>query len=462
MAPTDPQSSHLEEGMVVTVEPGIYFSVYALQHFYLPSPIHSQYINTEVLERYLPVGGVRIEDDLLITSTGYENLTTAPKGDAMLDIIRSGHSGSSTSPKRPTTASRKTNEQEIPLMRAPGISKKVPKPIMVPLARAATMPAELKARKSEDFEPYDGPSLFTNFKRSMTTDENAQRWRQQSMTKDQTTEMGHKPSKTTMKTPATGPPPSVCGEASSNLQHVYLSSALGTLLEVRAKSEAQGLPHCKNCQILVQTLDRLRQNLGSSPQTSPTQATPPLEKREETPTLLQNKSQDHIISTATLARAQTFPGNFPAHHSSTRMSPNRDAPQSHARSSPEALIRRKSGIPGQNPLVTTIKPVAFPQDLKPFASTGPHYQTPTSNTHPVPTTEDPYEVARQQELDSLKLRLKSLEEQARLKARRHENSIRFNQRPSTRPSLPILRSDRVQQQPKEYANSSRRQTMPSP
>jgi Xaa-Pro dipeptidase len=421
MAPTDPQSSHLEEGMVVTVEPGIYFSVYALQHFYLPSPIHSQYINTEVLERYLPVGGVRIEDDLLITSTGYENLTTAPKGDAMLDIIRSGHSGSSTSPKRPTTASRKTNEQEIPLMRAPGI-----------------------------------------FKRSMTTDENAQRWRQQSMTKDQTTEMGHKPSKTTMKTPATGPPPSVCGEASSNLQHVYLSSALGTLLEVRAKSEAQGLPHCKNCQILVQTLDRLRQNLGSSPQTSPTQATPPLEKREETPTLLQNKSQDHIISTATLARAQTFPGNFPAHHSSTRMSPNRDAPQSHARSSPEALIRRKSGIPGQNPLVTTIKPVAFPQDLKPFASTGPHYQTPTSNTHPVPTTEDPYEVARQQELDSLKLRLKSLEEQARLKARRHENSIRFNQRPSTRPSLPILRSDRVQQQPKEYANSSRRQTMPSP
>ena len=70
--------------MVVTVEPGIYFSAYALQHFYLPSPVHSKYINTEVLKRYMPVGGVRIEDDILITSSGYENLTTAPKGDAML------------------------------------------------------------------------------------------------------------------------------------------------------------------------------------------------------------------------------------------------------------------------------------------------------------------------------------------------------------------------------------------
>ena len=61
-----------------------YFSAYALNYFYFPSPIHSKYINKEVLARYFPVGGVRIEDDLLITSKGYENLTTAPKGEAML------------------------------------------------------------------------------------------------------------------------------------------------------------------------------------------------------------------------------------------------------------------------------------------------------------------------------------------------------------------------------------------
>lgn len=36
------------------------------------------------------VGGVRIEDDILITAKGYENLTLAPKGREMLDIIRGG------------------------------------------------------------------------------------------------------------------------------------------------------------------------------------------------------------------------------------------------------------------------------------------------------------------------------------------------------------------------------------
>lgn len=34
------------------------------------------------------VGGVRIEDDILITEQGWENLTTAPKGEEALRIIR--------------------------------------------------------------------------------------------------------------------------------------------------------------------------------------------------------------------------------------------------------------------------------------------------------------------------------------------------------------------------------------
>jgi Xaa-Pro dipeptidase len=36
----------------------------------------------------MAVGGVRIEDDLLITEDGWENLTTAAKGEAALRIIR--------------------------------------------------------------------------------------------------------------------------------------------------------------------------------------------------------------------------------------------------------------------------------------------------------------------------------------------------------------------------------------
>ncbi|KAI9814208.1 MAG: hypothetical protein M1827_003374 [Pycnora praestabilis] len=87
-APCTIDSPHLEEGMVVTVEPGIYFSHYGLENFYLPSPIHAKYINRSVLDQYFHVGGVRIEDDILITADGYENLTTAPKGEAMLHLIQ--------------------------------------------------------------------------------------------------------------------------------------------------------------------------------------------------------------------------------------------------------------------------------------------------------------------------------------------------------------------------------------
>jgi len=61
----------LEVGMVVTVEPGIYFH----QHL-LAGVRNSKFINHEVLSRFEPVGGVRIEDVVLITPEGAENLTT--------------------------------------------------------------------------------------------------------------------------------------------------------------------------------------------------------------------------------------------------------------------------------------------------------------------------------------------------------------------------------------------------
>jgi Xaa-Pro aminopeptidase len=88
MNPVLVDSPVLEPGMVVTVEPGLYFSYFALSKVYLRDPQHAKYINKEILLKYMPVGGVRIEDDILVTKKGYTNLTTAPKGDEALRIIR--------------------------------------------------------------------------------------------------------------------------------------------------------------------------------------------------------------------------------------------------------------------------------------------------------------------------------------------------------------------------------------
>lgn len=88
----------LEPGMVITVEPGLYFSAFALSKVYLRDPQHAKFINKEVLAKYMPVGGVRIEDDILVTKVGYENLTTAPKGDEALKIIRGESSAILTRP----------------------------------------------------------------------------------------------------------------------------------------------------------------------------------------------------------------------------------------------------------------------------------------------------------------------------------------------------------------------------
>ncbi|KAL2051781.1 hypothetical protein ABVK25_007937 [Lepraria finkii] len=79
----------LPEGSVITVEPGVYFCRFIIEP-YLKDEKQKGFIDEEVLGRYWDVGGVRIEDDILITKDGYENLTTAPKGiDEMKKIIDS-------------------------------------------------------------------------------------------------------------------------------------------------------------------------------------------------------------------------------------------------------------------------------------------------------------------------------------------------------------------------------------
>lgn len=93
----------LPAGAIITVEPGVSHHCYAAEskltqrqiYFcnfiiepYLRDPVHATHIDAELLKKYWEVGGVRIEDNILITKTGYENLTTAIKDvDEMEKII---------------------------------------------------------------------------------------------------------------------------------------------------------------------------------------------------------------------------------------------------------------------------------------------------------------------------------------------------------------------------------------
>lgn len=59
----------LQEGFVLTVEPGIYF-IPALIEKWKAEKINESFINYAALESYTDFGGIRLEDDILITSDG--------------------------------------------------------------------------------------------------------------------------------------------------------------------------------------------------------------------------------------------------------------------------------------------------------------------------------------------------------------------------------------------------------
>ena len=59
----------LEEGFVITDEPGIYF-IPDLIDLWKSQGLHTDFINYPALEAYKDFGGIRIEDDVIITATG--------------------------------------------------------------------------------------------------------------------------------------------------------------------------------------------------------------------------------------------------------------------------------------------------------------------------------------------------------------------------------------------------------
>jgi Xaa-Pro dipeptidase len=68
----------LQPGMVLTIEPGLYF-VPALLKPALEDEEKSQFLNASKLNEMMDFGGVRIEDNIIVTDEGCENLTDVPK-----------------------------------------------------------------------------------------------------------------------------------------------------------------------------------------------------------------------------------------------------------------------------------------------------------------------------------------------------------------------------------------------
>jgi len=63
----------LEKGFIVTVEPGIYFIPPLIEKWEAEKKF-SEFIDYKKVRTFLGFGGIRIEDDVLVTENGYQVL----------------------------------------------------------------------------------------------------------------------------------------------------------------------------------------------------------------------------------------------------------------------------------------------------------------------------------------------------------------------------------------------------
>lgn len=171
----------------------------------------------------------------------------------MFDIIR-GRRSTPIAPQR-RTINPTTSATEPPLVRAPGCPLRTTPSGLHSIKRAATMPNQTTETQHVEADRQDHT---LHFRRSMTTDERVQHWRQ-----------SHQQTPPQRSTTSQKKPNSMCGAFTSDVKHIMIGDSHYN------SPQARGLPQCIDCAILAQTLGRLRYNLALSKQSSSKQAHTP-------------------------------------------------------------------------------------------------------------------------------------------------------------------------------------------
>jgi len=79
----------LEEGMVITVEPGIYF-ISAILDPALKDDEKSKFLVADRINQFRNFGGVRLEDDVIVLKDGIENMTQIPRSVKEIEDLMAG------------------------------------------------------------------------------------------------------------------------------------------------------------------------------------------------------------------------------------------------------------------------------------------------------------------------------------------------------------------------------------